>query len=245
MARRAHRQRSQGASRAAAPALAPPSPPGRRRLPPLSLPAVTRATVVSKSVVGQLFEGKPDRRAYPQRRAQTAREEGKRHGTERNTTARGGTRELTFSGCAPCSCFMSLMQSFNGNCEMCPYKLDVLETKSEPPGPDEFRGRPWRCLSRGRCERAAHVSPCTGSGHAPQEQKQPPKLLTADSLRHQPVQAEVLACEPDGAVRSVKVWVAELTNHLVMGASASEPWCEEGESHDSLKSRVGSRPNRA
>ena len=143
MARRAHRQRSQGASRAAAPALAPPSPPGRRRLPPLSLPAVTRATVVSKSVVGQLFEGKPDRRAYPQRRAQTAREEGKRHGTERNTTARGGTRELTFSGCAPCSCFMSLMQSLSCGCEECSYKLDKLEEKRGPPGPDEVRGRPW------------------------------------------------------------------------------------------------------
>ena len=167
VARRAHRQRSQGASRAAAPALAPPSPPGRRPLPPLRPPAVTRATVMSESVVGQRFSGRSARLPDPQRRARTAREQSKRHAIERSARETGGLHELTFIGCAPSSCFLSLMQSLNGSCEECPYKLDELEEKSGPPGPDEFRGRPWRCLSRGRCEQAADVSPCTGSEHAP------------------------------------------------------------------------------
>ena len=196
MARRAHRQRSQGASRAAAPALAPPSPPGRRRLPPLSLPAVTRATVVSKSVVGQLFEGKPDRRAYPQRRAQTAREEGKRHGIKRNAAGTGGVHELTFNGCAPCSRFMSLMLSLTSSCEMRPYKLDLLEEKSGQARPDEVRGEPWQRLSGQRCERTEHVSHAPAADTHNEEQKQPPKLLATDSRRHQPLQVEVLPCEP-------------------------------------------------
>ena len=57
MAQRAHRQRSPGPSRAAAAALAPPSPPERRSLPPLRSPAVTHAAVVSESVVGQILYG--------------------------------------------------------------------------------------------------------------------------------------------------------------------------------------------
>ena len=230
MARRAHRQRSQGASRAAAPALAPPSPPGRRRLPPLSLPAVTRATVVSKSVVGQLFEGKPDRRAYPQRRAQTAREEGKRHGIKRNAAGTGGVHELTFNGCAPCSRFMSLMLSLTSSCEMRPYKLDLLEEKSGQARPDEVRGEPWQRLSGQRCERTEHVSHAPAADTHNEEQKQPPKLPAADSRRHQPLQVEVLPCEPYAPGSLAKVRGTELTEHVVMGRC-----------HDRLSLREGSR----
>ena len=147
MWRRVHHQRSPGTSRAAAAALAPPSPAEGRSLPPLRPPAATHATVVSVLLRGGFRTGKILRRAYPERRAWTAREEGKRHGIERNAQASGGLRELTFNGCAPCSCFLSLMQSLSRGCEECPHNLDVLEGRVGPTGPDEIQGGPWRCPS--------------------------------------------------------------------------------------------------